>query len=93
MNKTAKQNQLSNHAADAILKREIKYKWLEYTLERPDIVEADPYEPTFEHRLASIKEFDGRVLRVVVNPTRSPLFVITLFFDRRKERIWNETKN
>ena len=93
MSKSTKQYKLSKHAREVLLKRQIRLDWLEHTLEQPDFVEIDPYEPTFEHRLANIKEFGGRVLRVVINPTRKPLFVVTLFFDRRKERIWNETKN
>jgi len=61
-------------------------EWLERALERPDWTENDPYEPTFEHRLARIKEFGGRVLRVVINPTVKPLLVITLYFDRRNKK-------
>jgi len=77
---------LSNHARDAIEKRQIQIEWLEQALERPDWTETDPYEPAFEHRLASIEDFGGRVLRVVVNPTVKPIFVITLYFDRRTKR-------
>jgi hypothetical protein len=35
-----------------------------------------------EHRLGKIDEFEGRVLRVIVNPQLEPIRVITAFFDR-----------
>lgn len=43
---------------------------------------ADPLDSELEHRLSKIDEFEGRVLRVIVNPNVDPIRVITAFFDR-----------
>ena len=41
-------------------------------------------DPQLEHRLARIPEFNNRVLRVVVNNQKTPLHIVTVFFDRRR---------
>ena len=74
---------LSRHASDALLKRQIKPEWLERALTSPDRQEPDQVDPQLEHRLIAIPEFGGRVLRVVINPIAFPVFVVTIFFDRR----------
>jgi hypothetical protein len=42
----------------------------------------DPDDPSFERRYRPIPEFDGWVLRVVVNPSVEPVRVVSVFFDR-----------
>jgi hypothetical protein len=50
----------------------------------PEVTEADPVDANLERRLARIREFGDRVLRVIVNRKRTPPSVITVFFDRRR---------
>lgn len=64
---------LTQHASDAIAKREIAITWVEQALATPERVEPDAHDPALEHRLAAIEEFGNRVLRVVVNRTVSPV--------------------
>lgn len=72
----------TRHALDALAKRNIPVEWVERALGKPDRVEPDRIDPALEHRLLAITEHDGRVLRVVVNPSVSPELVITAYFDR-----------
>jgi hypothetical protein len=75
---------LTEHARDVLEKRRIQTAWLEQALIAPEVTEADPVDPDLEHRLVRIGEFGGRVLRVIVNPNRTPPYVVTAFFDRRR---------
>lgn len=74
---------LTEHAQDALVRRQIPLEWLERVLNAPEATEADPMDPELEHRLARITEFGGRALRVIVNCTTTPPRVVTAFFDRR----------
>jgi hypothetical protein len=75
---------MTEHAKDALKKRQIQLAWMEQTLTSPEVTEADPVDPDLEHRLARIPEFGHRVLRVVVNVKKTPPHVVTVFFDRRR---------
>ena len=75
---------LTEHAQDALKKRQIPVAWMEQALTAPEVTEADPVDADLEHRLARIPEFGHRVLRVVVNTRKRPLHVVTVFFDRRR---------
>jgi hypothetical protein len=75
---------LTEHAQDALKKRQIPVAWMEQVLTAPEVTEADPVDADLEHRLARIPEFGHRVLRVVVNTRKRPLHVVTVFFDRRR---------
>lgn len=75
---------LTEHARDALSKRQIKVAWMEQALTSPEITETDPVDPALEHRLVRIPEFDNRVLRVIINAQRTPPHVVTVFFDRRR---------
>ena len=75
---------LTEHARDALQKRQIQIAWLERAFSTPEITEADPVDSDLEHRLARIPEFANRVLRVIVNGKRTPPHVVTVFFDRRR---------
>lgn len=75
---------LTEHARDALEKRQIPIAWMEHALTRPEVTEADPVDPDLEHRLARIPEFGNRVLRVIINSKRTPPLVVTVFFDRRR---------
>jgi uncharacterized DUF497 family protein len=77
---------LTQHARDALEKRQIAVAWLERVLARPEWTEPDPVDAALEHRLAAIPELGNRVLRVVVNTSASPPRVITAYFDRRRTK-------
>lgn len=72
---------LSDHAKHMIDVRSINETWVDAALSKPDkaISESDGTR----HYLKAISEYDGKVLRVVVNEDTSPKIVVTLFFDRR----------
>ena len=75
---------LTEHARDALKKRQIEVAWMEQALTAPEITEADPVDSELEHRLARIPEFGNRVLRVIINGKKKPPLVVTVFFDRRR---------
>jgi hypothetical protein len=74
---------LTQHARNAMEKREISAAWLEQTMIAPQRCEPDAIDPALEHRLAVIAERDNRVLRVIVNTQAKPEKVITMYFDRK----------
>ena len=76
---------LTEHAQDALVRRQISLDWVERVLGTPEATEADPLDPQLEHRLARITEVGGRVLRVIVNHEATPPRVVTAFFDRRRK--------
>ena len=75
---------LTEHARDALEKRQILLPWMELAFSTPEVTEADPVDADLEHRLARIPEFGNRVLRGIVNGKRTPPPVVTVFFDRRR---------
>ncbi|MGC8906177.1 MAG: DUF4258 domain-containing protein [Desulfomonilaceae bacterium] len=77
---------LTQHARDALEKRQILLAWVEYVLDRPEWTEPDPVDRDLEHRLAAIPEFGNRVLQVIVNSTVTPPRIITAYFDRRRTK-------
>lgn len=77
--------QLTKHAEDALEKRGIPREWMERVFSRPEWTEPDALVAGVEHRLGPIAEFQGRILRVVVNAAVDPVRVITVYFDRRRK--------
>lgn len=75
---------LTEHAQDALEKRQIQIAWVEQAFSAPETTETDPVDSDLEHRLTRIPEFGNRVLRVVVNGKRTPPHIVTIFFDRRR---------
>ncbi len=75
---------LTQHARDALVKRQILETWVDIVMRNPVWVEADVVDPMLEHRLAPIAEFGNRVLRVIVNPQTEPWRIVTAYFDRRR---------
>lgn len=73
---------LTKHARKVLAEREIPLEWLERTLNQPVLRQPDPDDESLERRYRPIPEFDGRVLRVVVNPAVAPVRVVSVFFDR-----------
>ncbi len=75
---------LTEHARDSLRKRPIiRMEWIERVLTEPERVEPDRFNLELEHRLRSIVEYEGRVLRVIVNKQANPIRVITFYFDRK----------
>jgi uncharacterized DUF497 family protein len=75
--------EFTQHARDALKKRNISEDWVRRAVRQPERVERDRIDPSLEHRMCVIGERDGRVLRVVVTKKTSPERVITAYFDRR----------
>ena len=78
--------QLSEHAREILVRRNISVEWLEFVLSSPESILQDRIDPDLEHRLATIAECENRVLRVIINPQVEPPRVVTAFFDRRISR-------
>jgi hypothetical protein len=52
--------ELSDHARDVILEREIETTWVVRVLKRPERTEADRDDPALTHALGRIAERDDR---------------------------------
>lgn len=74
--------ELTQHARNVLLEREIDMAWLERVLIAPQRVEPDSYDPELVHHLGVISQCGNRVLRVVINTSVSPVRVVTVYFDR-----------
>lgn len=72
---------LSDHARKRMQKRKIRLEWVENTLMDPLGTESDKIDPTLVHALRPIPERGFRILRVIYNETRSPVVVVTAYFD------------
>lgn len=75
--------EFSEHAYDILKERNIKEAWVKLTMEAPH--KREEYGGTV-HYIRAIEEYEGRHLRVVVNPGVKPQRIVTLFFDRRLRR-------
>jgi len=75
---------LTQHAADALEKRQIPKEWMEQVLMEPEWTEPDAIDGDLQHRLGRIADFQDCVLRVIVNPRVTPLRIVTVYFDRRR---------
>ena len=78
--------ELTQHASEVILEREIKIQWIDLTLNSPEFIEKDSEDEELEHRFRRIKENGNRVLRVVLNTARKPIRLVTVYFDRTMEK-------
>ena len=75
---------LTEHARESLRKRPtIQMEWIERVLAEPERVEPDRFDLEIEHRLRSIVEYEGRVLRVIVKKQTNPIRVVTCYFDRK----------
>jgi hypothetical protein len=75
---------LTEHAKKISTERELPLEWLERVMNEPVLREPDPDDASLERRYRRIPEFDGRILRVVVNTTVEAIRVVSVFFDRSK---------
>ena len=76
--------EFSEHAYEMLKERNIKNEWVDKTIGEPDDKESK--DDGTIHYLKAIQEFEGRILRVIINPDVEPLRIVTLFFDRRQRR-------
>lgn len=74
--------ELTSHAAGVIAEREILVAWIERVLLHPERTTVDRSDSALKHALRRIPERDGRVLRVVYNPSVVPPRIVTCYFDR-----------
>jgi hypothetical protein len=72
------------HARDMIAERKVSEDWVWRVLNHPDKKRTG--EDGNMHYTKAIKERDGLILHVVVNPNFQPNRIVTLFFDRRLMR-------
>lgn len=72
----------SEHATDMLNERKIREAWVDLAINDPDAKRENSADGTI-HYIKSIKEYNDRHLRVVVNPSNKPIKIVTLFFDRR----------
>lgn len=73
---------LSLHAKDVMVARDILDEWVYFTLHDPSTkIIIDEQEV---HYFASIIEHDNRCLKVVINPVKQ--IVITTYFDRKMKK-------
>jgi hypothetical protein len=77
---------LSAHALLAARERGIEPSWIERALLSPTTTMPDRRDRDLVNALRAIPEREGRVLRVVYDPTVTPWRVVTVFFDRRERR-------
>jgi hypothetical protein len=75
--------ELSEHARRRMIQREIHEEWVALTLRQPKRIEQDQTDLNVHHALRSIEEADGKVLRVIYNPSVDPARVISVYFDRK----------
>ncbi|MEN6610557.1 MAG: DUF4258 domain-containing protein [Methanoregulaceae archaeon] len=74
----------TTHAKTMMQERLIQEAWITSTVQEPDLVEERRDDE--RHFLKQIPESGGKFLRVIVNPSVSPMRVITVFFDRRMQK-------
>jgi hypothetical protein len=73
--------ELTSHAREMLIERNIPEEWIWRVLQNPDKTKLG--EDGNRHYFKSIREQNGKILHVVINPNMHPNRVITLFFDRR----------
>ncbi len=73
--------ELSTHAKNMMIERKIVEDWVWRTVDTPSKKKTDADGNV--HYIKPIRERQGRVLHIIVNPNVSPYRIITLFFDRR----------
>ncbi len=76
--------ELTSHARDMLIERRIAEEWIWRVLNHPDKKRMGGDGNT--HYTKAVKERDGLILHVVVNPNFQPNRIVTFFFDRRLAR-------
>lgn len=76
--------EFSGHAYDMLKERNIREVWVRLAMENPERKELE--DDGTVHYIRAIEEYEGRYLRVVVNPDVKPPRIVTVFFDRKIRR-------
>jgi hypothetical protein len=76
--------EFSEHASDMLRERNIQEAWVKLAIEDPEKKELK--DDGTVHFIRAIEQYEGRYLRIVVNPDVRPQRIITVFFDRRIRR-------
>jgi hypothetical protein len=74
----------THHAKTMMRERLNQEDWVINTVNNPDMTEKKKDDE--KHYLKQIPQTGGKFLRDIVNPSVSPLRVITVFFDRRVKK-------
>jgi len=77
---------MTAHAAQMAKERSIRREWIQSVLDNPMATFPDARDKSLTHKVRRIPENGGRALKVVIDCTRFPPWVITLFFDRKASR-------
>ncbi len=77
----------TTHAAEMLRERGIQPAWVSLVLEAPQSTEQDRVDPLLQHALGRIPVEGNRVLRVVFDPSTTPIRIITVFFDRKASKV------
>lgn len=72
--------EFSTHAKEMLRERKIAEEWVWHTIETGKSKRGIDGNI---HYTKPIRERDGRILRVVINPHTNPKRIVTVFFDRR----------
>jgi len=73
--------EFSSHAREMLIERRVLEEWVWRTVDTPTKKKMSVDGNL--HYTKSIREREGRVLHIVVNPNVLPHRIVTLFFDRR----------
>ncbi len=76
--------EFSKHAKQMLSRRKILEEWVWRVVNTPDKKRRGDDDNM--HYTKTIREREGRVLRVVVNTNVQPNRIVTVFFDRRLEK-------
>ena len=72
---------LTDHARKRCHQRRIALDWLQAALTQPAHTSSDAEDPSLVHVLYPVPERGFRLLRVIYNETRTPVTVVTAYFD------------
>ncbi len=76
---------LSFHTQKRIAERALALTWIEATITSPDWTAQDA-DPAPTQSFKAIKQFGGRILKVVHRPEGADILVVTAYFDRSARR-------
>jgi hypothetical protein len=78
--------QLTDHARKRLHERRIRALCIDQTIQRPDREESDPNDPDLVRAYRRIHEAGDQVLRVVYDPRKEPVLIITVLFESKPKR-------
>lgn len=78
----------TKHAESMLLERNLERAWVEAAVAAPDEKEPDPRRSGVTLVFRAIPEREGRVLRVAYEETNNEIRIVTVYFDRRRRKMW-----